>query len=579
MTSVAGCNVNHGATTESQILVTFGNTSQKMDDYSALTSIGFNREGCVAGGIPQPLDPSVYGWQYFGSSPGIGKCSFPDAPYNGNIEAEFKSNACQQNGQAWDLIVNPLQVSNGATQPQVVCTLPSTAFPAADGHFGYTESLPSTITIYGSGLSSTYGFPQLYVFDTLGQQYGTSTATSVAADGSSATFPFPQQSGGGALPSLFYFFGIRNFITSPNDFEFLTGTYYSIGSSTSVPNLGPFGIDAFDQPSSGQNCNYDPDSGNTYCTSFNSNYPGHAITYFSTGQLLGWGGTTTVGSQPTAVKVYGSANVCENLDSYGGYECTTEPAKAIVTNMGSNSVSIVDLVNNVLVATIGVGSQPVAVALNSGATYAYVAEYGDGKLYEINLSNNTVSRSTTVGTAAQSVAVDPSGSAVWVGGSGYLKEVALSSFSVSNTVSVSGTVTSVAPSNGQNALVYSLVTNPCCSGGSTYTANELQLSNLSGSGTYGNSSAYAYSQSVIGQSLPNTSVSPEGCAVSVKWGNGMGACATATGFVVYDIVSNQQIMSGTTPTPVRGIASNTSNTTMYLTLPDSNLILTVPLPY
>ena len=67
--------------------------------------------------------------------------------------------------------------------------------------------------------------------------------------------------------------------------------------------------------------------------------------------------------------------------------------------------------------------------------------------------------------------------------------------------------------------------------------------------------------------------------MSVQWGNGMGACATPTGFVVYDVASNHQVMSGTTPTPVRGIASNTSNTMMYLTLPDSDMVLTVPLPY
>ena len=246
--------------------------------------------------------------------------------------------------------------------------------------------------------------------------------------------------------------------------------------------------------------------------------------------------------------------------------------------MGSNTVSIVDLVNNVVMATIAVGLQPTAVTLNSNQTYAYVADYGDGTLYEINLSNNSVSRTATVGTAAQSVAMDPGGSAVWVGGSGYLKKVDLTSFSVVNTVSVNGTVTSVAASNQQNALVYSLVSNPCCSGGSTYSSNELQLGNLTGSGTYAYSSAIAYSESTTGQTLPNPSVSSQGCAVSAQWGNGMGACATATGFVIYDVVSNTQVMSGTTPTPLRGIGSDPNNSVVLLTMPDSNLYLTVPLP-
>jgi hypothetical protein len=59
----------------------------------------------------------------------------------------------------------------------------------------------------------------------------------------------------------------------------------------------------------------------------------------------------------------------------------------------------------------------------------------------------------------------------------------------------------------------------------------------------------------------------------------MAASATPTGFVVYDVVSHQQLMTGNTPTPVRGIASDPSNTTVFFTVPDTNEYIVVPLPH
>jgi hypothetical protein len=57
----------------------------------------------------------------------------------------------------------------------------------------------------------------------------------------------------------------------------------------------------------------------------------------------------------------------------------------------------------------------------------------------------------------------------------------------------------------------------------------------------------------------------------------MGASATPTGFVIYDLITHQQIMTGNTPTPVRGIASDPDCMFAYFTLPDSNEYIAVPL--
>ena len=59
----------------------------------------------------------------------------------------------------------------------------------------------------------------------------------------------------------------------------------------------------------------------------------------------------------------------------------------------------------------------------------------------------------------------------------------------------------------------------------------------------------------------------------------MGASSTPTGFVIYDLVTHQQIMKGTTSTPVRGIAADPDCMFAYVTLPDSNEYLAVPLEY
>jgi hypothetical protein len=174
--------------------------------------------------------------------------------------------------------------------------------------------------------------------------------------------------------------------------------------------------------------------------------------------------------------------------------------------------------------------------------------------------------------------MDPGGSYLWVGGTNNLYKVSLSSFAVVGTTPVSGTVTSLAASKAQNELVYTLVQN-CCSGSSAYSANELKLSTMTSPGAYASGSANPYAAYTMNGTLPSAASLPQATTVSAQFGNGMAASSTPTGFVVYDVVSHRQIMAGTTPTPVRGIASDPLNKVVYLTLPDSNEYISVPLPH
>jgi hypothetical protein len=54
--------------------------------------------------------------------------------------------------------------------------------------------------------------------------------------------------------------------------------------------------------------------------------------------------------------------------------------------------------------------------------------------------------------------------------------------------------------------------------------------------------------------------------------------ATPTGFTITDTSGHVVLISETTPSPIAAIAVDTNLNTVYLTMPDSNTLLTVPLP-
>lgn len=413
--------------------------------------------------------------------------------------------------------------------------------------------------------------PQLSVLNTAGTVVGSATATSVAPGGVSATFPFPTSTSGGSLGSGFYFFLVKN-LTSAGESKFIDGTYFDLGGDTTLSSA--LGVDAGIYLRTEYHCVIGP-GGKEKCSEASAKTSEPVVTQYYSGQVTYLGETLAVGSYPVAVKLYGSYTYTSPPD--GDLTVTeTYPPNAVVANSGSNSVSFVNFVNKTS-TSVAVGTQPMAVALNSADTYAYVPNYGSGTLSEVDLSTQAVSRTATVGTGVQSVAMDPSGSYVWVGGANYLYKIALSTFTVAASYPVSGSVTSMAASNAQNELVYTLVQN-CCSGSSTYVANEVSLSNMSTLGSHAQGAASAYAPYTMNGTLPSAAVIPTATAVSAQFGNGMAASATPTGFVIYDVVSHHQIMTGTTPTPVRGIASDPLNLFAYFTVPDSNEYITVPLP-
>jgi YVTN family beta-propeller protein len=472
--------------------------------------------------------------------------------------------------------------------------------------FVVANSQPSNITIAhpGLGLTTTYGMPGLRVYNENGvsAQLLSSTsspscppiviiepppppelsATYVSTDGSTATFPFPHRNDGSPLPPGFYGFNVWNQSSSGNFLDMGMG-FFGVGSSSTATT--PFGVDAVDLTYSGQNCSFD--GLNIYCGApWGPNTSPQAImTLSSTGQVVATNGTIAVGSKPTAVKAYGNTDVYTSYDAYGSYEDVQQPSNAIVTNFGSNTVSILDLVNNVVMSTIPVGTQPVTVTLNSNQTKAYVANYGSSTVSEINLSTNTQSRLAGVGVQPEALAMDPSGTALWVGGLNYISKIDLGSFSVLQSFSVSGQVTSLAVSSGQNSLVYT--TMAAASGSTTFQAQQAAISSGAVQRTYAQYSVSSssphpeYAEAITtGGSAPGTPgwLMPSGALVSANYGNSVVVVGTPTGFAVLDLIRQIDLLDATTSSPVRGIATDPTQGVAYVTLPDSNSIVTVPLP-
>jgi len=94
---------------------------------------------------------------------------------------------------------------------------------------------------------------------------------------------------------------------------------------------------------------------------------------------------------------------------------------AYVANSNSNSVSVIDISTNAVVATVPVGIEPVGVAITPDGTRVYVANEGPntsprvgGSVSVIDTSTNAVVATVPVGGTALGVAVTPDGTRAYV---------------------------------------------------------------------------------------------------------------------------------------------------------------------
>ena len=106
--------------------------------------------------------------------------------------------------------------------------------------------------------------------------------------------------------------------------------------------------------------------------------------------------TITVGINPSGVGV-----------SYDG-------SIVYVNNSGSNSVNVITTSNNTVLTTIPVGTQPNLLALSPDGTKLYVANSQSNNLSIINTASNTVIATVTVGNSPGTICVSPDGMRVYV---------------------------------------------------------------------------------------------------------------------------------------------------------------------
>lgn len=454
-----------------------------------------------------------------------------------------------------------------------------------------TSSLPTSVTIS----AAIEGPTQVYIYGGPGD-YAAVTPTSTTA--SSATFTFPvDNSKGNPFPAGTFAITVYSGPQGQEPVETGLGEFVAYGSST-IP--GAFGVAAQDRTTidfigtrSGPHepCIYHSEG------AVDATYP--VVTSYTTGELYYVGYAIPVGLNPTSVALYDEqASGGGPTSSCAPYSRVTQYARAVVTNSASGSVTIVNLSTAEALATVSVGETPGAVALGGDAAdpVAYVANFNSGTVSVVDLDSMAVTNTISIGAYPDSITMDPSGDAFWVGGQNYIKEISTSNFAVLDTLAAKGYVDSVAVSQGQGQVVFSVSTgtdNPLAAYNAT-TAGQVM-------GTYSFPAAPAGGQppsgcdgcqgggggsNALGPLSPETLCCHTGyiplqaasALVSSTVNNSLAVEATPTGFALVSLVDNAVIYQGTTPSSVRGIAVAPGQSVGYLTVPDSNGLITLPIP-
>jgi len=343
-------------------------------------------------------------------------------------------------------------------------------------------------------------------------------------------------------------------------------------------------------------------------TTVNIGYSGPMVTSITQGLLYLPNNTTVaVGTNPTVViplnytttnTTSGSGTCVSARTSYSGAQ------SALVVNTGSNSVQVVEIGQQAFPAgTIAVGQTPVA-AVVAPSGLIYVANYGSGTISEVNTTTLQQTRTLAVMANPTSLAFDASGN-LWVGGQGYVDEVSIPNWTVTNSTPVDGTINQMGYSSNQNAMVQILLQNGTVtapSNGNTmahaivYGAPQSSYSTVqvmnTASGTFSNPTLAAadnaaYIQSPIAAQLAfpaQTAFVPATLSGSgITWPaissvNGdVVAVANGNTFTVSSLPSGEPIIGGTLPYPIRGVAVGGDN--IYFTMPESNSVVTLPMKF
>jgi len=427
--------------------------------------------------------------------------------------------------------------------------------------------------------------PHLIVYSRGGEDVFEEDAISVDPNGASATFQFPS----GLDPDI-YGLSVAN-VDSSYQYEYNTFNFLSIAGTQSFSS--PVGVAAvYTSTTYTDYQGYDIDGDcegysyyNTWTT--DSHYP--IVTQYGSGTVTVGAASIPVGSNPTAIAVYGSGTSYDSWDDTrcnGGSSYSTFPSSAIVANSGSGTVSILDLNANSVVSTISTGTNPVAIVLSPDQAYAYVANYGSNTVSKIDLNSNSLVGTLSV-SAPTSLGFHSDGT-LWIGSGGSIVRADAGSMTALGSTGTGGyTVLGLSQATMNNNLV-ALVSD---AGGNLFE-HEVDSSALANSqsyspyraaavstlGTYsiGGSNVRAYSSTLAGS--PNPLQLASGALADTQSGGWLAVVPTTVGFVVTDTADHADLFAGTTPGPVTSISVDSMDHVAYIAVPDSNELLSVPLP-
>ncbi len=114
---------------------------------------------------------------------------------------------------------------------------------------------------------------------------------------------------------------------------------------------------------------------------------------------------------------------------------------AYIPNYNSNTVSVIDLANNNVIAIIAVGSQPTGVAITPDGSKVYITNQFSNNISVISTVTNSVIATFTVGATPTGIVVTPNGNKIYVSinGGNQIAEINPSTNSVVNYFDCHGT--------------------------------------------------------------------------------------------------------------------------------------------
>jgi YVTN family beta-propeller protein len=118
--------------------------------------------------------------------------------------------------------------------------------------------------------------------------------------------------------------------------------------------------------------------------------------------------------------------------------------QAYISNSNSGTVSVIDITNDAVSSTLTVGNNPCSIAITPDGTKAYVANITDNSVSVIDIASNTVVANPSVGLFPDAIVIKPDGTEAYV---------------VNNN---SGTVSVInIPSDIVNPTIMNVGSNPC----------------------------------------------------------------------------------------------------------------------